>query len=213
MEDDGPDFASLFQACTCSSESCDQCAGFQLTPRTAFVLWFTGQILADWGYNDIEEHGDNPLARPDDWALFDRYPRITWHQNAIWRRQAARSYDDLTADLESGRWPLPTCPAEEMALNLMLRDARAAVTDEWDEIADDLAKLPTHSEDFDWSLCYDALLQDLDILELFENELDGIEDPDGELNRSAGIGDYRPAAWFTTFGNMEARDGRRGFRR
>jgi hypothetical protein len=27
----------------------------------------------------------------------------------VWRRQAARSFDDLTADLAAGQWPHPTC--------------------------------------------------------------------------------------------------------
>lgn len=40
-----------------------------------------------------------------------------------------------------------------------------------------------------------------------------IEDPDGDLNRFAGIGDLRPANWFTPLLNVEPRDPERGFRR
>jgi hypothetical protein len=59
----------------------------------------------------------------------------------------------------------------------------------------------------------DVLFQDLDIVSLFDVELDGIEDPDAEQNARIGMGGYRPAAWFDTFLNMQTRDGRRPFRR
>jgi hypothetical protein len=50
-------------------------------------------------------------------------------------------------------------------------------------------------------------------LALFDSARDGVEDPDDPSNRTFGIGDYRPAAWFTTFDNQVPRDGRRPFRR
>lgn len=208
-----PDFVALFPVCDCTEESCDSCGGFHLSPRTAAALWTIGQLLADQAYDDVEEHGDAPIFEEDHWALFDRYPRITWAQDAVWRRQAARSYDDLTADLEAGEWPCPTCPAEEMALHLMLRDIAPALADGSIDLAEDPADLPGHPDDFNWDMANEVLFQDIDILALFNPDLDGIEDPDAELNRSAGIGDYRPQAWFTTFGNTRLRDGKRPFRR
>ncbi len=144
--------------------------------------------------------------------LFDDYPRVTWHQDAIWRRQAARSYDDLAAGIAAGELPEPTCPAEEMALHLMMRDAAAAVADDWAWIIDE-ADVPPHPRDYDWDDVRDGLLQDTDILVLFNPDLDGIEDPEDEVNRNNGIGDYRPRAWFDTFLNTKRRDGRRPFRR
>jgi hypothetical protein len=75
-----PDFVALFPVCQCGEDSCDACSGYQLTARTAAVLWTVAQILADQGYGD-----DNA------WTLFGRYPRITWRQDAVWRRQAARA--------------------------------------------------------------------------------------------------------------------------
>jgi hypothetical protein len=206
-----PDFGSLFPTCRCGCQACGECAGFQLTPRTAAVLWQVGQVLADQGYDDVQEHGDEPVAGGGDWMLFDHYPRVTWHQDAIWRRQAARAYDDLIADIAAGDWPCPRCPAEEMALHLMLRDA-AAVADGWAWIVDK-AKVPPNPDDFNWDDVQDGLFQDTDILALFNPHLDGIEDPEVEVNRNMRIGDYRPQAWFDTFANMQRRDGRRPFRR
>jgi hypothetical protein len=206
-----PDSGALFPACRCGRQTCGQCAGFQLTPRTAAALWQVGQLLADQGYDDVQEHGDEPVAGGE-WMLFDDYPRLTWHQDAIWRRQAARAYDDLTADIAAREWPCPRCPAEEMALHLMLRDAAAATADGWAWIIDQ-AKVPSYPEDFDWGDVQDGLFQDTDILALFNPDLDGIEDPEADVNRDMTIGDYRPQAWFENFAHMQRRDGRRPFRR
>lgn len=210
-----PDFATLFPVCRCGLDSCDACSGYQLTPRTAAGLWTVAQILADRGYDDVAEHGDEPAVDEyeHEWTLFGRYPRITWRQDAVWRRQAARAYDDLTEDIAGGRWPRPRCAGEEMALHLILEDAPAAVEDDWGGLDEMLARLPEHPDDHDWDMASEVFFQDHDILELFDVEMDGIEDPDNEDNRARGIGDYRPQAWFRTFSNMDPRDGRRTFRR
>jgi len=59
----------------------------------------------------------------------------------------------------------------------------------------------------------EVLVQDTDILNLFDADIDGIEDPTSEQNQFICMGDYRPAAWFTRFNNMDGRDSRRPFRR
>lgn len=185
-----------------------------MTPRTAAVLWAVAQILADHGYDDIEEHGIDLVEERSGWRLFDRYPRLTWSQDAAWRRRAARSHDDLASDLAAGGWPLPACPAEELALHLILEDAPPAVEDGWtglDQVT--LESLPEHPDDFKWDAMPDVLFQDTDILHLFEPGLDGIDDPQDALNVEMAMGDYRPSAWFENFANMQSRDERRGFRR
>lgn len=208
-----PDFAALFPVCRCGSESCEACAGYQLTPRTAAAVWTVAQILADQAYDDVEEHGDEPVVDDEDWAVFARYPRLTWQQDAVWRRQAARSFDDLTEDLATGRWPRPTCAGEEMALRLMLRDVKDAVADGWAGLENLSTRSPEHPDDFDWDMALEVFFQDTDILDLFDVSLDGIEDPHSELNQAIGMGDYRPQAWFKPFGNVTPRDSRRPFRR
>jgi len=159
-----PDFAALFTVCGCRKASCSACAGFQMTPRTAAVLWSAARILAGHGYDDVEEHGSDLLQERTEWYLFDRYPRLTWSQDAAWRRRAARSYDDLASDLAAGNWPLPTCPAEELALHLILEDVPSAAEDGWaglDEAT--LDSLPKEPGDFDWDAMLDVLFQDTDI--------------------------------------------------
>lgn len=96
---------------------------------------------------------------------------------------------------------------------MMVRHAKAAVANGWAGLDDEFATLPGHANDFQWDLLYDVLFQDLDILSLFDAELDGIEDPEAEQNRWLGIGDYTPQAWFAMFSNLDPRDPRRPFRR
>ncbi|SDD68645.1 hypothetical protein [Actinokineospora iranica] len=208
----GPDFDALFEVCRCGSDDdCDTCSGFQVTPHTAHALHSALTFYADMAYDDVIDHGDDPVTDDDFWHLFDEYPRITHRQDAIWRRQAARAYDDLAADLAHGDWPQPHNPAEEMALHLALRWAQDALTD--GIITPYQSTGEPHPDDHDWETLLDALTQDTDILDLFHPDTDGIEDPASEQNKSIGMGDYRPAAWFTPFNNMDGRDPRRPFRR
>jgi hypothetical protein len=209
-----PDFAALFPVCHCGADDCDDCSGFQMTPRSAAILWAVAHLHADFAYDDVLLYGDAPVSEKDDgWTAFADYPRITWGQDAVWRRQAARAFDDLAADLAAGQLPLATCPGEEMAMHLMLRSAQGATADGWGAPPEKLNLLPGHDDDFDWDLAVDVLLQDEDILHLFNEQLDGIEDPESEENQRFRIGDYRPEAWFKPFQNAEPRDGRRPFRR
>lgn len=73
--------------------------------------------------------------------------------------------------------------------------------------------LPEHRDAYDWDACSDLFFQDHDVLMLFDSRLDGIEDPDGDVNQRLGMGDLRTAAWFEPFGYPDARDPGRGFRR
>lgn len=141
------------------------------------------------------------------------YPRITFKQNAVWRRQAARCFDDLATDLEAGELPVPRCVGEEMALRLMLSWARDTAADDQELLAQTVAGLPKHREDYDWDMLFEWLFQDDDLSTLFNPEEDGIEDPDAATNQFLGMGDYRPHAWFDWFLNVDPRDGRRLFRR
>ncbi|AWS43657.1 hypothetical protein DKM19_22115 [Streptosporangium sp. 'caverna'] len=145
------------------------------------------------------------------WEFFDRLPRITQNQDQEWRRQFARACHDLSDDLAHGNWPLPRCPAEEMALHLALQDA--PVHRKMGVVGDNHDTLPERRDDYDWDGCSDVLFQDHDILWLFDASYDGSEDPDTDLNRHFRVGDLRPCAWFTTFGNHKPRDPARGFQR
>lgn len=203
-----PDFAAQFVVCRCERDDCQQCEGWQLSPRMAAALWAACGGLAQDAADDIARHGDRPVVADDEWALFAEYPMLTWRQDAGWRRRAARAYDDLADDLAVGRWPRPRCPAEELALHLIIQELMIADEDriiggiDWDEFAN----FPADRRDRDWYGALDALFQDHDILNLYDADHDGIEDPSSQENQAAGMGDYRPVAWFTWFHNRTPRD-------
>ena len=64
-----------------------------------------------------------------------------------------------------------------------------------------------------WDKCSDLFFQDHDILMLFDEGLDGFENPSTDINKHFRVGDLRPEAWFKFFNNVEPRDPNRGFRR
>ncbi|TQF74125.1 hypothetical protein FK531_05600 [Rhodococcus spelaei] len=172
---------------------------FTLTPRQMHIVAIVARTLADSAYDDIDTHGDAPVTAGADRSVFTEYPATTWDQPAAWRRHAARSFDDLAADAESGRSPRPTCTGEEMALHLILRRASALHHD--GHFDDELAAIPRHPEDSDWAGPLDYLFEDHDVLTLF----DGIT-PDDGVNLD-------PPAWFDPFEPPRARDPQRGYRR
>lgn len=90
-----PDFVALFPVrdCDCGEEDCEICGDWHLTPRTADMLHAALSVMSDQAYDDIEEHGDTPVSidNQDSWMVFDRLPRITWRQDAEWRRGIAHA--------------------------------------------------------------------------------------------------------------------------
>ncbi|MFB7947842.1 hypothetical protein ACFC6L_23340 [Kitasatospora phosalacinea] len=216
-QDEVPDFASLFatEPVHCDDPECEEesCL-WSLTPRTADVLHGALCELADEAYEDAEELGDGrlvPDAHEGTWGVFARLPKSTFAMDHGWRRRFARAVDDLTDDLEHGRWPQPTCTAEEMALHLALDDAGSRCGELAADKSSGHAELPAHRDDYDFSACTDMFFQDTDVLMLYSSRYSGIEGSD--TNQWSGPGELRPAVWFEPFDNVDARDPRRGFRR
>ncbi|MGW1901688.1 hypothetical protein ACWCQB_30685 [Streptomyces hirsutus] len=211
-----PNFAALFpvRECPCKGEDpdCEEC-GWQLTPRTADLLHTALVLLADQAYDDAQRLGDQFLPDADSttWEVFDRLPPLTWTADHRWRRRMARAFDDLAADLARGKWPEPTCTAEEMALHLAIEDAPNYLQDR--PQTDAHHTLPEHGDDYSWDGCSDLLFQDHDVLMLFDPKLSGIADPEDPANQPMGVGDLRATAWFAPFGSHSVRDPRRGYRR
>jgi hypothetical protein len=218
-----PDFAALFPTLTCEHDhadwedeaECAICGKWQLTPRTADMLHTALENLSDAAYDDADEHGSDPVTPEtiDDWSLFDRLPRITWQTGTDWRRQVARACEDLSLDLAAGHWPIPRNNAEEMALHLAIEDAPDYLEMAEESNDERHSALPRHSDDYSWDDCSEFLFQDHDVLMLFDDGLDGIEDPSAEINKHFRVGDLRPEAWFEFFKNVAPRDLHRGFRR
>jgi hypothetical protein len=220
-EPTGPDFAALFPVRSCDldhsgedeEDDCEICGDWQLTPRTADMLYTALENLSDEAHDDADERGDEPVSgkNADDWSLFDRLPRITWAVDAEWRHQFGRACEDLARDLAAGEWPRPRCTGEEMALHLAIKDAPGYL-EMWQE-AEGHETLPKYPDDYDWHLCSELLFEDHDALMLYDAKLDGFEDPSGDLNQEYGIGDLRATAWFRFFAHLDPREPDRTFRR
>jgi hypothetical protein len=146
-------------------------------------------------------------------GLFASLPRITFHQDAAWRRQMARTFDDLAADLDTGKDLAPGCTGEEMALHLAISRAEDLQRNRPRLVADAVHGLPADPYDFAWDDCSNLLFEDHDVLMLFDGRLDGIEDPEGDVGQAFGMVNLAPLEWFSPFDPSHARDPERGFHR
>ena len=176
-----------------------------MSKRLREALNIALSLMADEIYDDIDEHGGTPVSpsNRDEFNWLGAFPTLTWREGRDWRRKLARAADDLANDLDAGRLPEPRCIAEEAVLWLAMHREGPAVAD---------VKKWRISQDR-WEDAHSELVQDWDIALLWDPSMDGREQPDDDLNRRMGIGDYRPTAWYSTFANMEPRDPGRGFRR
>jgi hypothetical protein len=183
------------------------------TARTLRVLEAALDIVADMANQSLKEIANRPVDLDGNVALvFSELPVLTWRQDAQWRRQMVRCFDDLADDIRAGEWPKPTCTGEEMAIHLAIGYASSMVVDDPQLVAEFVEGLPPHRDDWNWGLCVDALLEDTDVLFLFEPWSQGIEDSDHHVNQLMGIANLEAEDWFKPFYQDRARDPDRGFR-
>ncbi len=115
-----------------------------LTSRQRHEVATTAVMLADWAHDATDEIGDQQIHATTATSLLSELPPCIWQQNLVWRRQMARTFDDLADDAQSGANPLPRCTGEEMALHIVLiKSARQHLDGELDHL---LAAIPSPSE-------------------------------------------------------------------
>ncbi|MCX5209648.1 hypothetical protein OG689_10165 [Kitasatospora sp. NBC_00240] len=206
-EDFAPDFAELFPL-DGDEEGSGGVGDWTLTPRTACLLHAQLLGLADAAYDDLEEHEGEPVQESEEheWAVLGRLPTRTWGLHRGWRRSMARAFDDLADDLALGEWPLPRCPAEDIALRMALADARNLLGAQPESVADMMGDLPADLYDYDWDGCLDELFG-----------VYGPEDGDPEADTASRteelIAATHPEGWFLPYEDAEERDPQRGYRR
>ncbi|WP_326581592.1 hypothetical protein OIE69_44610 (plasmid) [Actinacidiphila glaucinigra] len=181
-----------------------------LTSRTAAVLRLAMEQLSQEAWQEVAALGDEVLPRGAG-GLFGALPPVTLQQDGGWRRQMARTFDDLAADLADGD-VVPLCTGEEMALHLGIRRAKNLHRTRPRLVAQAVEGLPAAARDFDWYACSDLLFEDHDVLMLFDDALDGIEDSGSDVNQALGMVNMAPLDWFSPFDEDHARDPERGFR-
>ncbi|MFC9337385.1 hypothetical protein ACFT0G_02945 [Streptomyces sp. NPDC057020] len=184
-----------------------------LTPRTAAVLRLAAEELSTLAWQEVTALGDEPLPRRAG-GVFGQLPPITLRRDGQWRRQMARTFDDLATGLrDEGRAGVePRCTAEEMALHLIIGRARSITTNRPKALAQLVDGLPPSGADYDWDGCLTYLFEDHDVLMLFDAQLDGMEDPDSEVHQAMGMVNLAADDWFEPFRPDHARDPDRGFR-
>lgn len=190
-----------------------------LTPLGARLLAAAADQVAEAGWYDLLKYGDRVFERPkeeDDepWFEDDSFlwtlPPLCDGQGAAWRLAMVGAVENLADDLRAGRAPSAGCTAEELALHLIVGQAKMLVDllDDAD-YAEELG-LPTRDRisvrhrAFDLVLEY--FLQDFDVLMHYDSDLrEVVTDPEHPANLQLGIGDLRPRAWFAPFGNTKPR--------
>ncbi|MGW6259940.1 hypothetical protein [Streptomyces sp. NPDC055085] len=182
-----------------------------LTARTRAVLHLALRELSDEAWKEVSAMGDQPVQSSSG-GVFGSLPRVTWRQDTSWRSQMARAFDDLAADCTSGIEVQPRCTGEEMALHLGIARAQALTINRPRLVQDTVAGLAAERGDFDWDACSGVLFEDHDVLMLFDDSLDGIEDAAGAVHQAMGMINLAPLDWYTAFYSERARDPHRGFR-
>ncbi|MFD8481422.1 hypothetical protein [Kitasatospora sp. NPDC059673] len=202
-DDFAPDFAELFPL-----DDAGDTGDWTLTPRTACLLHTQLIGLSDAAYEDLDEHGDDPVTVVEeaDWSVFGRLQQRTWNLHRGWRRAFARAFDDLADDLALGEWPLPRSLAEDVALRLALAEARALLGSQPESVADMMGDLPADLYDYDWDGCTDELFG-----------VYGPEETSDDLDAGQRIDQLlaatHPEGWFLGYQDAEERDPGRGYRR
>ncbi|MCP9956093.1 hypothetical protein [Streptomyces sudanensis] len=181
------------------------------TARTAAVLRVALEELSEQIWQDVADVGDAPVGRGEGRVL-GLLPPITFHQDQQWRRQMARCFDDLAAELAETHAVRPLCTGEEMALHLGIDRAKSLTRNRPRLVAETVEGLSEDRRDFDWDWCSDVLFEDHDVLMLFDASLDGIEDSGNDINQALGLANLAAADWFVPFRPSQARDPERGFR-
>jgi len=178
----------------CRSGSCEDCGRPYLTPRTARTLTAAGSILAD-RYFDHAEEVDTGCQQ----TFGDFVPAVMRHQPAEFFRRMARVFDDLADDLQDGVEPHPLDLAEQLALDLMIREAEA-LSEDPDMIDSIVEGLPETRYDYAFESLYDVLFEDTDHIGLLYST---------SQSEAPGALEFL----FEPFYDGEQRDPDRGFRR
>lgn len=176
----------------------------KLTPRQRELLRIRLWVYADMLYDDVEEHGGEPVEPNEGWwSLADVLPPCTWNLDGEWRRNMARAFDDLAGDMETGALPYPRSIAEQLALRLAIDGAHTAMTDH-DYDAATFDTLPHHRHDRDWEAVVDDLMEDRDVEAFYSTDPAVV---------SAFLSVLPIDIWFRTFPQHPGRADTRGHRR
>lgn len=184
---DDPDFAQVYG----SNE--------RITPRLARRLWTAALFCADTWRDAGSERS----------FLVEDLPPVAWpHAIGVWYERLVDCFDVLADRIALGRIgedEITTCTGEEMALHLVIDVAEREFDSGFDSDAEALDPLPDHgAADTAFGRARDVLLQDDDVLMLYDASLDGIDDPDNEVAAVYRVVNLHPTQWFLPFRNQSS---------
>ena len=169
-----------------------------LTVRTRFLLWNA--------LSDISVDLDSLTNDWSEWesSVKEDMPLMVQSQPREWWREMSRSAERLCTAARVGRWDelVPRTPAEEALISLATRTEYVEAARErinTTGLAGQYESLPDSGEDEIWDEILGALTGDGDIEIVWSAESFDRTDPDDEVNRYLGMGDYRPEAWHRLF--------------
>lgn len=169
-----------------------------LTVRTRFLLWNA--------LSDMSVDLDSLTSDWSEWesSVKEDMPLMVQSQPREWWREMYRSAQRLCTAARLGRWDelVPRTPAEEALISLATRVEYVEAARErinLTGLAGQYESLPASEEDEIWDEVLGALTGDVDIEIVWSAESFARTDPDDEVNRYLGMGDYRPEAWHRLF--------------
>ncbi|WKX05967.1 hypothetical protein [Streptomyces sp. NL15-2K] len=145
----------------------------ELTARTGAVLRVALEELSEQIWQDVADVGDAPAGRGEGRVL-GSLPPITFHQDQQWRRQMARRFDDLAAELRqmTGTAPPAVHRRGVWPLHLGIDRAKSLTRNRPAPGRGKRRRVSGESRrDFDWAWCSTVLFEDHGALMLFDASL------------------------------------------
>jgi hypothetical protein len=188
-----------------------------LPPFVAGLLGVAGRLLAVLAYRDAFVLGDKGLNRRSAKAkatVFAHLPAGCDRQGRAWRLAWARCLDDLAADLEAGRAPLPRCTGERWALQIMADRAPFLLARSDAELAELGVAVPADEEDWRppyWDGVLEAFTVD-DAAYSIPDAHGGVDGDEVEEEAEEPDGGWEaPRLWFSPYQITTARPAERGY--
>ena len=160
----------------------------------AYHLWAAAQFWIDTAERDLD-------------VLLDELPPTARrYANDVWLRRFLQAFHDVRDRLATGQaeeMVIAQCTADELVVHIITGHVEAAIADGWLIEPDAVGvQLPRFEEDDDQTWVRDQralLLEDYDVLELYDPAMDGIEYSDNALAEQFGYANLHPDQWFLPF--------------